>query len=108
MTDETFMAYVQNHERAWGMDTYPGRPRLDEILNAWIVAFWYPTRRREPGFRITLHRDIDEIQQHVTELVLHSNTRPPERRLARLFVNKKQVKVKGVRLVFEQVSERKK
>jgi len=95
-----FLGEVEIHERAWGTQSYSGRPKLVEIMSARIVAFWRENRR-DPGYRITLHQDTKEIQRYVTEILLNVNTRTPNRRLARLFVEQKRIKIKGVKLIFE-------
>lgn len=102
---ESFMSYVQLHERAWGMDSYPNRPKLEDILQAKYVAFWASTTRNDPGYRITLHEDGAEINRYLTELVLHSKTRIPDRRLARLFIEKKQYRIKGVKVMVEPIEK---
>jgi hypothetical protein len=95
-----FLGDVELHERAWGTQSYSGRPKLAEVMSARIVAFWRDNRR-DPGYRITLHQNSGEIQKFVTDLVLDSNTRAPTRRLARLYVEKKRIRIKGVKLIFE-------
>jgi len=95
-----FLGEVEIHERAWGTQSYSGRPKLADIMSARIVAFWRENRL-DPGYRITLHQDTKEIQRHVTEILLNVNTRTPSRRLARLFVEHKRIKIKGVKLIFE-------
>ena len=101
LSDERFMKYVQMHERAWGSDNYKGRPELDAILKAPVVAMWYPVKRnREDRWTITLHQNMGELNRHITALVLHSSIVQPEKRLARIFVNQKRVVIKGVRVAY--------
>ena len=52
MAAKDFMAYVQAHERQWGMDTYPDRPALESILKARVVAFWIDSSK---GWREKAH-----------------------------------------------------
>ena len=33
-SEKGFLDYVQQHERTWGTDTYPGKPDLQEFLGA--------------------------------------------------------------------------
>lgn len=96
----TFMGYVELNERAWGLDKYPGRPALDEILAAKAVAFWR-VNTTDPGYRVTLHRTIGELEQYAYDLLIHSNTRKPDRRLAKLFINQKPARIAGLRLKLE-------
>lgn len=102
MAKQDFMSLVQLHERAWGLDSYPGRPKLDDILKAWIVVFWHPTLRRDHAYRISIHENMQDVEQFVTDLLLKGG-QVSERRLAYLFVNQKEIKIKRVKLVFEKV-----
>ncbi len=97
-----FMEAVERHERAWGNETYKGRPTLDQILEAKVVAFWYPAG---PGVKptATIHQGIKDINDYVTALVLHSEKRLPVVRLEKVFVGKSQVKIKGIEVKFEHV-----
>lgn len=97
---ESFMHYVELHERTWGMDRYPDRPALKELLAAPVVAFWYLYDRRESRYVATLHTDLSQLNTYVSSMVVHNNKiRVPERRLAKLFVHQKPVLIKGVRLL---------
>lgn len=98
--DESFTSYVELHERAWGMDSYPGRPKLEDILSARVVALWHSSTKREPGYRITVYDDIKEVNQHIMDLVLHSKTESPQRRLFRLFIDKEMAKIKGLKVLW--------
>lgn len=96
----SFLNEVEIHERVWGTVSYSGRPKLSDIMTARIVAFWRYSRR-DPGYRVTLHNDSREIHKYVTDMVLNVNTRTPNRRLARLYVEQKRIKIKGVKIIFE-------
>ncbi|MCB9453309.1 MAG: hypothetical protein H6672_17905 [Anaerolineaceae bacterium] len=96
----SFMAEVEMHERAWGTQSYSGRPSLAKIMEARIVVFWRENRR-DPGYHITLHENTKEIQKYVNESVLDIGLKPPARRLARLYVNQKRIRIKGVKIIFE-------
>lgn len=101
---KVFMECVEQHERAWGNETYKGRPTLDQILGAQVVAFWHPTSI-EIKPTITIHKSLDDISKYVTALVLHSDKALPVLRLDKVFVNKLQVKIKGVQVVFQKVPD---
>ena len=102
---DSFMGYVELHERAWGMDTYSGRPKLEDILNAPIVTFWYPTSGRESRNTVTLFDNTKELNEYVSTLLLHSKTRQPDKRLARLFIKRRRAEVKGVQLVMAYLEQ---
>jgi hypothetical protein len=103
--NDLFLHYVQLHERAWGSDPYPQRPRLADILKAPVVAFWYPTARHEYRLQITLHRSLQEVETHLVQMLLHTKTQPPTRRLSRLFVKGQQVRIKGLNILWEKSEE---
>jgi hypothetical protein len=90
---KTFMSLVTLHERSWGLETYKGRPTLRQIMDAKIVAFWYPTTPEMP-FTLTCHRDFKEIEKYVLALLQHTNKELPRLRLGKVFCNQKQVKIR--------------
>lgn len=98
---DEFMQNVQQHERAWGDKHYPARPDLQTILAAPVVAFWKSTNPREKRETITLHADVNAINSHLSFLILHSNTKQPDRRLARVFVNKRRIRPTGLAVRWE-------
>ncbi len=105
--NDSFMHYVELHERAWGMDKYPDRPSLQQLLTAPVVAFWYLHDRRESRYVASLHQDLNELNAYVSSMVVHnSKVRVPERRLARLFVSRRPVVIKGVRLILAEVEKK--
>src|SRR5690242_6202714 len=90
-----FLVYVQLHERLWGMDTYPERPTLGEMLNAPVAALWYPAAEddkakkdifKQERFTVTLHKDLREIETYITRLMFRMSVQTPRHRLARVFV----------------------
>lgn len=101
MGNETFMGFVELNERAWGTESYPGRPRLEQILHAKVVAFWQTTRNRDPAYRVSVHQNLAEIHRWATEMLIHSRTRSPEKRLVRLYVDQRRARIKSVRVALE-------
>lgn len=99
---DTFMGFVELNERAWGSDGYAGRPRLEEILRARVVAFWQHSRNRDPAYRVSVHENLHEIHEWAAHVLIESRTRTPEKRLARLYVDKRRVRIKGVRILLEE------
>jgi hypothetical protein len=108
----TYLGYVQQHERLWGTESYPGRPTLEEMLNAPVAALWYPheeNAKQKPDplaqqkYTITLHQDLREIESYINRLIFRLAAQVPRHRLAKVFVKGKEVKVKGVRIEFEEV-----
>ena len=101
--EREFTKFVERHERAWGNETYKGRPSLTQILEAKVVAFWHPTSE-QMNHTATIHKSIEEIDQYVTQLVLHSTKeRLPLLRLEAVFVEKMQMQIKNVKVIYEKV-----
>ena len=90
-----FMAMVEQHQKAWGNETYKGKPTLQQIMDSPVVAFWHPTNE-SMYLTITLHRDLSEINDYMVALILHTKTRLPVLRLDSVFVSKVPRKVKSV------------
>ena len=102
--EREFMKYIGRHERAWGMDIYKGRPTLTQFMEAKVVAFWHPTNE-DMNHTATIHKTLEEIDQYVTQLVWHtSKERLPLLRLEAVFVEKVQIQIKGIKVIYEQVS----
>jgi hypothetical protein len=90
-----FMAMVEQHQKAWGNETYKGKPTLQQIMDARIVVFWRPTNEAM-YLTITIHNDLSEINDYLVALILHTKTRLPVLRLDSVFVGKIPRKVKSV------------
>lgn len=95
------MTYVQMHERAWGDEMYLNRPGLEEILTSNVVAFWYPAKPKDERYTVSLHENLADIHQYISRMVLRSRIQMPDKRLARLFIHRQQVIIRGVKLVIE-------
>jgi hypothetical protein len=85
-----FLALVQEHERSWGGERYPGRPSLEALLNAEVVAFWHEddeqtARKVNDRYFVTLHRDLAEIERHFLLLLRGASRELHQRRLVKLF-----------------------
>lgn len=99
MVEQSFTSYVQYHERVWGTVKYPDRPSLDQMMNAHVVCFWRMLSKREPGYRVTVHQSTDELHKYAAQILLNLNIKPPEKRLAKLFVNGELYVIKGIKLL---------
>lgn len=105
--------YVQRHEREWGNTSYPGRPALADIIAAKVVVFWAPIDNTKPSPNrrasqeielpkeiITLHKDLKEVENYLTRMILFTKSNPPDRKYLRAFVDQKLIRVKAVRIEF--------
>lgn len=100
--DETRLGWIQLHERAWGQDRYPNRPSLEQMLKAPVLAFWYPAKRGETRHKVSIHESLKDLNTYATHLLLHSKIEQPQQRLARLFVDGRPVRIRGVRILIEE------
>ncbi len=100
-----FLALVQQHERAWGNETYPGRPTLETVLSAPVVAFWQlaASDKHANHPQITLHRDLHEIEEYFAKLLFRQSLPAPQRRLYKLYVDGQQMRVASVKFTFAPV-----
>ncbi|MBA3871457.1 MAG: hypothetical protein H0X30_20120 [Anaerolineae bacterium] len=97
------MKFVEQHERAWGTEGYKGRPTLVQLMEAKVVAFWHPTSDAM-NHTATIHKTIEEIDLYVTQLVWHSSKeRLPLLRLEAVFVEKVQMQIKTVKIIYEKI-----
>lgn len=100
--EELFYEEVSNHEQLWGRSSYEGRPTLAEIMKAKIVVVWYPiTPKVKMNPIITTHNNLQAINDFVAAFMLHSESGLPKTRLARIFYHKHEIKIQGVKLIFD-------
>jgi hypothetical protein len=86
------------------METYKGRPTLAQLVEAKVVAFWHPTTENM-NHTATIHKSIEEIDQYVTQLVWHTGKeRLPLLSLEAVFIEKFQIRIKGIRVIYEKSS----
>jgi hypothetical protein len=102
----TFLDYVQQHERTWGKDSYPGRPTLEQFLQSPVVVFWEPIQEKKnikelPRHTATLHKTLDDVQEHFTKLLFRSHIEPPKNRVVKIYANQKVVRIKSVKIIFD-------
>ena len=100
---ETFMEYVQNHERVWGTENYLNRPDLVDILDATVVVFWQkigPENAQNQKYRITLHDNLDAIKDHYTKMLFRANIEAPSERIHRIFRERKRMIIQSVSVDF--------
>lgn len=108
---KTLIDFAQEHERAWGNEQYLNRPTLADILSAPVVVFWKPNitttdnlrTKNPPPIRetITLHQSLSDVEQFITRMVFRTGIQPFDKQLVRIFRGGKRVKIKGVRIIFE-------
>src|SRR5215470_3498365 len=95
------MELIQIHERTWGMDTYPNRPSLAELLSRPIVVFWSSDEKTAAKRSIaTVHDKLEELNEMLLGMILANKvTAYPQRRLQRIFVNQKPIQIHGLKLI---------
>ena len=105
-----FLDYVQDHERTWGNETYPGKPNLQDFLQAPVVVFWQTigaekSIKEAPRYTATLHKSLDELEAYFSKLLFRAQLEPPKQRVVHIFAGGKPVRIKGIQIEFE-VSEK--
>jgi hypothetical protein len=101
-----FMECVQMHERAWGIEMYPGKPPLEKIMSAPVVVFWKSrdSRKNRDGlWMITLHKDMAALESHMTSMLFRSVVKPVDKFAVRIFNQQRRVVLAGVRFLFKEV-----
>lgn len=98
---DEFMERVQAHERGWGNEKYPERPDLIDLMAAPVVAFWQPTDPKIKNQTITIHQDVSDLEKWLIQAVLRAHLTNPDKRLAAIFQDKRKVRVKDVKIIFE-------
>jgi hypothetical protein len=95
------MELIQLHERTWGMDTYPGRPSLHDLLNRSVVVFWSGDDKAGNRRSIaTVHDSVDDLNDVILAMILANKvTAHPNRRLQRIFVDQKPAEIVGLKLI---------
>jgi len=104
-TGESFLDWVQTHERAWGQDHYPGRPALQAIMDAPCVTFWRPLDKADKHLRykIRLYNRQADIEHDLLRILLRSHLDAPREKIARIFINREQYRIRSVRISLEKV-----
>ncbi|NWF68467.1 MAG: hypothetical protein HXY40_05225 [Chloroflexi bacterium] len=100
-----FMDYVQEHERTWGTETYPGRPDLAALLQSPVVVFWQADKtndKTDMRYTVTLHTTLDDLHEYFSKLIFRSQAKLPNKRVVRIFKAQKPVIVRGIRVVFSE------
>lgn len=103
---QNFMDYVQAHERVWGMESYPKRPTLAQILEATYVVFWQkigPENLQNRRYTVTLHEDMLSIERFYGEMLFSTKFEVPAVHIHRIFHQGKRLKVTGLQIHFEAV-----
>lgn len=106
MVSKTLLDYIQLHERAWGTDSYPGKPSLEEMLNAPVIVFWAALSesrnlKTNPRYKATIYEDLSQVENRILKMVFRSQVEAPKERIAKIFRGGNPVKIKSVNVVFD-------
>ncbi len=103
---DDFLHWVQMHERAWGDERYRDRPSLEDILQAAVVTFWKPVKQEKHlRYRIRIYPNTHEVERYMTRLAFRLSVALPDERLARIYVQRRRVVVKAVRILFGEAED---
>jgi len=86
-TEKTFLEWVEFHERKWGIEQYPGRPALRDLLSCSIVAMWRVGKR----FMLSVHSKSDELNDLVTGLITGTIENPDGKTLYKIYFNREPI-----------------
>lgn len=95
-----FIDLVEDHEREWGKQRYQGKPKLKDILDATVVAFWQ-VEGEENRLMITLHNDLSDVEKSLTRQLFTGSVNAPRKRLVRVYQDQKRMVIAGVSVIFQ-------
>jgi hypothetical protein len=103
---DTFIAYVEMHERQWGTNTYPGKPSLADLLSAEVVVFWYPPKENRKSIdsrrmTVSTYKTIDEFSEHYGKRLI-SRDEPSPLTPFRIYANKRRMDIAGIRVTLRE------
>ena len=104
-SNDSFLTWIQAHERAWGNQTYSGRPTLEQMLSASVVVFWSRAGMEKTDMHhvVTLHADLTALEKHFARLLMFGETETSRNRVIAIFEGGKQVRIADVRVRFAPV-----
>ena len=104
-SNDNFLSWVQAHERAWGNQTYSGRPTLEQMLSAAVVVFWSRVgmEKTDKHYIATLHADLSALEKHFGRLLMFGETESTRNRVIAIFEGGKQMRISEVRIRFTPV-----
>lgn len=99
-----FMQRVQLHERTWGHETYPGRPQLDQILRAKVVAIWrVPHKKDGDRWVVSTHPDLSYLEKFfLSQIFRFKAGLGDDRKFICAYEDGVKLSIKGVRLIIEK------
>ncbi len=105
MKSKQFFERVQEHERDWGNDKYPGRPSLIEIMSSPVVVFWQNQENQTIPEYITLHDSISDVEKHFLRLLFTYRGQKIDRTIKEVYQNQKRMLPSGVKITFKAADE---
>ncbi|RMG73973.1 MAG: hypothetical protein D6711_09860 [Chloroflexi bacterium] len=100
--NKKFMELVQTHERAWGKQTYPGRPDMFDIFQSPVVVFWESTKESEQPYTITLHESLEAVEKYFLRLLFSRAIQTTDKRIAHVFQNQKRMVISEINIKFKE------
>lgn len=99
---KTLIEAAQYHERVWGIEEYPERPSLTQLLQARVVIFWQHAEDGE-RWRATIHADLTELEQAFAKVLMRQMIGQKPRRMVALYEDGHEVRIKSIKVEFERV-----
>jgi hypothetical protein len=104
---DNFLSWVQTHERAWGTQTYAGRPTLEQILASPVVVFWQRSAadaKSDKHYVVTLHDNLSTLEKYFARQLMFSHAETARNRVIAIFDDRRQMQIVGVRIQFAPVN----
>lgn len=102
---QEFIERVQEHERTWGNDSYPGRPSLSEVLSAPVVVFWQRKKDKKTSETITIHDSVEELERYFARLLLAVIDSGDSRAVPIVYQNQKRMTIRGVKVYLKEAED---
>lgn len=98
------MDWVQLHERAWGAENYPGRPSLQQILEAPCVTFWrsLQTTNKNARYTVKLYTRQSEIEHDLLRILMRFHIDAPREKISPIFIQREPYRIRAVRISLEK------
>lgn len=99
---KTLIEASQYHERVWGVEEYPERPSLTQLLQARVIVFWQHAEDGE-RWRATSHANLTELEEAFSKLLTRQMIGQKPRRIVAIYEDGHEVRLKSVKVEFERV-----
>lgn len=106
-SSDNFLTWVQAHERAWGNQSYTGRPTLEQMLASPVVVFWQRAgmEKTDKHYIVTLHDDLTKLEKHFARMLMFGANETNRSRVIAVFSDRQEMRIADVRVRFVPVDD---